>query len=304
MGKSKLDLQHLIPASRPTARLSNSERINHIRADRWIGYTRARAALDRLDELLAWPKKQRMPNLLILGPTNNGKSMIVEKFRRQYPGSTPMDEEEDPVIPVVVVQMPPEPRVSRFYVMLLASIGTQAYFGRSRASELEHLALNQLRNVKARMLVIDELHNVLAGAADNRREFLNLLRFLGNELRIPLVGIGTREAYLAIRSDDQLENRFEPMLLPQWQEGGELLSLLASFAAVLPLRRPSQIATPDMAQYILTRTEGTIGEIAKLLTSAAIAAIHSGDECINDKTLLTDYQSPTERRRTFERALL
>lgn len=300
-----MDLSHLIAASRATARLSNAERINHIRADRWIGYTRARAALSRLEELFAWPNKQRMPNLLIIGPTNNGKSMIVEKFRRQYPGAKPMDEEEDPVIPVVVMQMPPEPRASRFYVMLLASIGIPAYHGRSRASELEHLALNQLRNVKARMLVIDELHNVLAGPADNRREFLNLLRFLGNELRIPLVGIGTRDAYLAIRTDDQLENRFEPLLLPQWQEGDELLSLLASFAAVLPLRRPSQIATDDMAKYVLARTEGTIGEITKLLTCAAIAAVSSGDECINDKTLLlTDYQSPTERRRTFERALL
>ena len=44
---------------------------------------------------------------------------------------------------------------------------------------------------------------------------MNLLRFLGNDLRIPLVGVGTREAYLAIRSDDQLENRFEPLTLPR-----------------------------------------------------------------------------------------
>ena len=49
----------------------------------------------------------------------------------------------------------------------------------------------------AALLVIDELHNVLAGNSVNRREFLNLLRFLGNELRIPLVGVGTRDAYLA-----------------------------------------------------------------------------------------------------------
>lgn len=39
------------------------------------------------------------------------------------------------------------------------------------------------------MLVIDELHNVLAGNNVSRREFINLLRFLGNELRIPLVGL-------------------------------------------------------------------------------------------------------------------
>lgn len=71
-----------------------------------------------------------------------------------------------------------------------------------------------------------------------------------------------------------------------------------------PLRRPSVIATPAMAQYLLTRSEGTIGELARLLTDAAIAAIESGEEAINQRTLLmADYLGPTERRRLFEREL-
>ena len=84
------------------------------------------------------------------------------------------------------------------------------------------------------MLIIDELDNVLAGSSNVRRAMLNLLRFLGNELRIPIVAVGTREAYLAIRTDDQLENRFEPLPLPVWEEDGEFLALLASFVAMLP----------------------------------------------------------------------
>jgi hypothetical protein len=133
---------------------------------------------------------------------------------------------------------------------------------------------------------------------------LNLLRFLGNELKIPLVGVGTRDAYLAIRSDDQLENRFEPFVLPRWQADKETYSLLASFAAAFPLRSPSPIATPEMAEYLLTRSEGTIGELTALLTSAAAAAITSGEEAINEWTLLlAGYAGPTERRQLFEREL-
>ena len=154
------------------------------------------------------------------------------------------------------------------------------------------------------MLVIDELHNIMAGTGNNRREFLNLLRFLGNELKVPMVGIGTKEAYMAIRSDDQLENRFEPMVLPLWQEGSELESLLASFTAILPLRRPSFIANPDMARYLFTKTEGTIGELAQFLMNAAIVAIETGEESITSRVLsLADYEGPTERRRAFEREL-
>ena len=208
-----IDLSHLLPAAQVLARLPAAERIQRIRADRWIGYPRAVEAQNRLETLYAWPNKQRMPNLLLVGPTNNGKSMIIEKFRRTHPASSDADHE---YIPVLVVQMPSEPSVIRFYVALLAAMGAPLR-PRPRLPEMEQLALALLRKVGVRMLVIDELHNVLAGNSVNRREFLNLLRFLGNELRIPLVGVGTRDAYLAIRSDDQLENRFEPMMLPLWE---------------------------------------------------------------------------------------
>ena len=59
-----------------------------------------------------------------------------------------------------------------------------------------------------------------------------------------------------------------------------------------------------MARYTLARTEGTIGEVATLLTQAAIAAIESGEESMNARTLsIADYDSPTERRRKFEREI-
>jgi hypothetical protein len=294
------DLTHLHESAQRVARLPARERLRHVRADRWIGYSRATAALGRLETLYGWPGKQRMPNLLLIGPMNNGKSMIIEKFRRAHP---PISHPEREQIPVLTMQMPSEPSVIRFYVALVAAMGAPLR-PRQRLAELEQVALTLLRAVGVRVLVIDELHNVLAGRGEARREFLNLIRFLGNELRIPLVGVGTREAYLAIRSDDQLENRFEPYVLPRWEPDEEACSLLASFAGSFPLRRRSSIATFEMARYLLTRSEGTIGEVTRLLTDAALAAIESGDEAINQRTLLmASYVGPSERRRLFEREL-
>ena len=296
------DLNHLIPSAQKTAQLPGAERIARIRADRWIGYTQAQKALAKLEDLFTHPERQRMPNLLIVGPTNNGKTMLVEKFRRQHPVTT-SDDGQTEQIPILAMQMPSDPTISRFYTMLLYSLNAPS-FGSRRVSDLEELSLRILRQVGLRMLVIDELHNVLAGSGPQQRQFLNLLRFLGNELRIPLVCVGTKEAYLAIRSDDQLENRFEPFSLPLWTLDDEFSSLLASFAAVLPLRRASQLHLPDIAHYILSKSEGTIGEITTLLTRSAILAIETGSECIDRKILgLVDYSSPTERRRTFEREL-
>lgn len=296
------DLSHLKATAQTAAQLPDSERVARIRADRWIGYPRAHQALERLDALLNWPKKQRMPNLLIVGPTNNGKSMIVEKFRRTNAARNGDDPDRENIL-IVAVQMPSDPSISRFYAMLLAAVGAPLR-PRMRTSELEQKALCLLKAVGARVLIIDELHNILAGPTKTQREFLNLIRFLGNELKIPIVGVGTKEAYLAIRSDDQLENRFEPLALPTWEDGNDLRSLLSSFAASYPLRRRSVLGREEVARYVVSRSEGTIGEIAKLLRAAAIAAIETGEEAITAQTLtLGSYDSPTERRQAFEREL-
>lgn len=300
MKNKSMELSHLTQAAQDVAVLSDEERIRHIRSDRWIAYTRAHNALERLEELLTWPKKQRMPNLLMIGPTNNGKSMIIEKFRKDHASKARAGVDNE-LIPIVVAQVPCEPSVARFYAMILISMGAPIR-PQARVVDLEQLALSLLKKVKTQMLIIDELHNILAGGSHVRRALLNLLKFLGNELKIPIVGVGTREAYLAIRTDGQLENRFEPLPLPTWEEGDELLTLLASFAAALPLRQPSEIATLEMSRYIVAKTEGTIGEITKLLTSAAIEGIKTGEERINQRTLkLANYESPGDRRLAFER---
>src|SRR5699024_8089951 len=154
-----LDLSHLHPSAHPIARLSVDERVQQIRADRWIGYPKAVEAVARLETLVAWPKKQRMPNLLLVGQTNNGKSMIIERFDVSNQLITKPAREH---IPVMAVQMPSEPYPLRFYPAILSALGAKMR-PRHRVIELEQLALSLLRAVDARMLIIDELHNVLVG---------------------------------------------------------------------------------------------------------------------------------------------
>ena len=206
------DLNHLTPWTRGIASLPDHERVQKILTDRWVGYTKAKDAVIKLDALISHPKRQRMPNLLLVGPTNNGKSMIIEKFRRTHLAESkdvyPVEEQ-----PIVVMQMPSDPKIARFYSILLHVLDVRLRH-RLRVSDLETMVLQILKKLNVRILIIDEVHNLLAGTTAIQREFLNLLRFLGNQLKIPIVCVGTREAYFAIRSDDQLENRFEPFTLP------------------------------------------------------------------------------------------
>jgi len=298
-----VDLAHLRPEVRDLAMQPAAERLACRPAHRWIGYTRAGQVITRLGAMLAAePGRVRPRCLLIVGPTNNGKTAIAEHFLRAY-ARLPAKNVKHQAVPVLLVQMPPSPTIDRLYAATLAGLGTPNLL-HGRSIDREGAVLHVLRLAGCRMLVLDEVHNLLAAPAQRQRELLNVLRYLGNELRIPLVCMGTREAYMAIRSDDQLENRFEPFLLPVWEDGPEFGRLLASFEAVLPLREPSGLGTPAMRAQVLQRSEGAIGEVAALLAAAADAALQAGDERICMAALNeADYQPPTVRRRLFEQAL-
>jgi hypothetical protein len=291
------DYWHLHTSARAHAAESDESRIRRIRTDRWITYARAEVALARFEDLLTFPKRTRMPNLLLVGPTNNGKTMIVEKFRRSHPSlaaSTTTDGAAD--VPVLTVQMPAGPDERRFYGAVLDALGFPLLTDRSW--KRQDTAMRILRETHVQTLVIDEVHNLLSGSRLQQRRLLNLLRWLGNELQIPLIAVGTGEALHAIQSDDQLANRFEPIALPPWREGDEYGQLLSTLEAVLPLRRASQLSKPALGEKILSLAEGILGEIVSIITRAAVRAITSGTEAITPKLIdELGYISPSQRRR-------
>jgi hypothetical protein len=292
------DYPHLHPSARPVADEDAQSRIRRIRTDRWIGYARAEAVLAALEDLLSFPKRMRMPNLLLVGPTNNGKTMIVEKFRRAHLGIA-ADGTDDGValLPVVRMQMPPGPDEGRFFGAILEALG-MPFSPRDRIATKQDTAVRVMRGTGVRLLVIDELHNLLSGTTMQQRRLLNVLRWLGNELQIPLVGVGTAEALRAIRSDDQLVNRFEPLALPLWIDDEEYRRLLSTLEAVLPLHKPSHLADSAMAARILSASEGVLGEIIAIVIRAAVQAVDTGAETISPRMIEgSGFIRPSERRR-------
>ena len=100
----------------------------------------------------------------------------------------------------------------------------------------------------------------------------------------------------------RLANRFEPALLAKWTMNDEYLRLLASFEIALGLKHRSNLLEPDLAMMILSLGEGTIGEIAALLSRAALHAIERGTERITTSALQQcGYTSPSKRRRAAVR---
>lgn len=131
-----------------------------------------------------------------------------------------------------------------------------------------------------RMLVVDEVHHLLAGTYREQRASLNLLKFLANDLQISMVLVGTRDAVLALQTDTQMISRYTPFEIPRWRESDGLRRLLAAFERVLPLRKPSDLARREIVQFVLSATGGLTGEISTLLSNAAELSIRTDDEYI------------------------
>ncbi len=97
---------HLHPDLRHVLGLSAKERMEFMDQPRWLGYPLANRVIEVMRGLMEKPSRPRMPNLLLVGDSNNGKTTIVQRFRKQY-GEGYVNEDVEPVKPVVVTQAPP-----------------------------------------------------------------------------------------------------------------------------------------------------------------------------------------------------
>lgn len=222
--------------------------------------------------------------------------MLINHFcglhpKRDNPGEDAID------LPIVLVQAPPSPEESRLYNAILEYMHAP-YRPQDKADNKQFQIMKIFPQIGVKMLIIDEIHHVLAGTQQKQRNFLNVMKFLGNELQIPIVAVGTRDAFQAIQSDLQLANRFEPALLPLWKLDDDYRRLLASFERGLPLKNVSNLAGMKLAQRIYGLTGGHIGEIFRLVARAAVDSIREGTECITSATLdKVDWIPPIKRKR-------
>ena len=278
---------------------TDEQRVKAAKEFKWIGYTDATKILKKMDDLIDYPKSSRMPNLLLVGDSNNGKTALLNRFHKNHKAFVQEDENgySKVINPVLFVQAPPEPDERRFYKIIFEHL--YAPHKPSERIEQQHSRLIKLlRELETRVLVVDEIHHVLAGTQAKQRLFLNVLKYLSNELQIPLVCAGTRDAFNAIQTDPQLSNRFEPKVLPRWTNDVELKKLLVSFESIMPLKKQSNLIENSMTSKILAMSDGFIGEISKIIQLSTILAIESKVEKITPNILDSiDYISPDKKRR-------
>lgn len=194
-----MSADHLNQAAKDALELSTEDRITRILTDRWIGYSQAKEVLASMEDLLSHPRNNRMPSMLIVGDSNNGKTMLAKRFCQLHPAQD-NPEGEGVLVPVMYIQAPPVPDEGRFYNAILDSLFAP-YKPSERVDKKQFQVLKLLRYAQLKVLVVDEVHNILAGSMNRQRTFLNVLKYLSNELQISIVGFGTKDAFRALQTD-------------------------------------------------------------------------------------------------------
>ena len=262
--------------------MTTDERKDIVRSDRWIAFDRATSVLNRLISLVEMPQQSRMPGLMVYGSSGIGKTMIANRMAARFPTEYNQDLGTTRT-PILLLQAPPAPDERRFYQHILSTIGAPV-FGRHTVAELEIRALSHLREMDLKMIMIDEVHNLLAGTFREQRRFLNMLRFLTNDLKVSLVVFGVNEAVDAIRGDDQLARRLDEHYLPLWEDDVEFSRLIQTLISAMSLEKPSSLSVQSLRK-ILGATGGITSRIFIMMKSLAVDAIETGKERITDEAV-------------------
>jgi type II secretory pathway predicted ATPase ExeA len=250
---------------------------------------------------MTYPEVTRMPSYLLVGPSYSGKTSILERFMELHLADQ-SPEREATFCPVVMVDTPPKPDLSEFYASILDALRAPY-----KPTSPQHEKLSQVkrlfREMGVKVLIVDEIHHLIAGSLNRQREFRNALKSLSNTTKVCIIASGIEEAYNAFAADPQMSSRFTPIEMPRWSVGRELGELLMTLERRTPLRKPSGLHFPGLMTAILARSEGMLGDICDLVKSAAIDAIQTGTEQITEPQLSKLDWVPPSRRKMYRRAL-
>ena len=293
------DYSHLNEAAKALVNAPEAARIHSIRTGTWLGYPRAKDILTRMEELLEYPRITRMPNMLLVAPSFNGKTSILERFLDQHPPDLdPLG--ETTVCPVVMVESPPTPDVSAFYSRILDALMTPykpAAAAQDKNSQIKLL----FRQLGVKMLIVDEIHHLIAGSLNRQKDFRNALKSLGNETKVVIVAAGIEDAFNAFNTDPQMSSRFSPEELPLWRADNQFGSLLATLELRTPLKKPSKLKEPAMMLEMHTRSEGTLGDMCDLFKELAVDAIRCKAETITLERIRSLRWVPPSKRKQYQR---
>ncbi len=274
-----MSFDHVHPNYRHLFNVSDNERINFLYEPRWIGYPQANKIIDVIHEYMNRPKRPRTMGLLLVGNSNNGKTSIIDRFNDLY-GQRFVDEDENPHKPVIIAEAPSRADEKELYASILEQFWPP-YKNTAPLIKLRYQVVGLMRDCNVKILIIDEVHSMIIGSVTKRNQVMNGLKSLSNELEIPIVCVGTSDAFGLFNQDKQYASRFDVLSLPTWNDDKDFQRLLSDFESVIPLKNKSLLGSKKLSTKLFNASNGNLGDLHRLLIECSKEAILSGKEKID-----------------------
>jgi hypothetical protein len=277
------EFEHLDPKTQTLMDLPTIERANRMLAERFITHERLVPIMDHVEFLRYRPPQSRASGLVVSGKPGLGKTMIARAILRRFPPQLAHDGQAAST-PVLGISMTGAREARTLYNRLLAQLGVPDA-ARYVGSDRERMVLKLCKAADLRLLIVDEVQDILTSTARQQRIALDTIKFLMNELSLPILALGTSQAPEAMQVDEHLNARFSYRVLPVWTQDKYLVNFLDALERVLPLRKPSNLSSLPVTTALLRLSGGILDPIVRLISYAAAHAVESGAEQITPAIL-------------------
>lgn len=267
---------HLSPSTEALLDLPDEQRALHMLKDRFITHDRLQPVLEHVDFLRFSPIKSRAAGLVVYGHPGAGKTMLANAVLRRYPRQ-PASPVSATTRPVLMISMTGAREAKILYNRLLSALDCPPDAS-CVGSDRERLVLRLCRAAQLKLLVVDEIQDILTSTPRQQRIALDTIKFLMNELSLPILALGTLEAKVAMEVDEHLNARFTYRELPLWTADNYLSNFLDALEMHLPLKKRSCLSAPTIMKELVRVSGGVLDSIVKTVCFAAAHAVEKGKE--------------------------
>ena len=257
---------HLNEQTKQLVYLSKEERISYLEEPLFIEYPRIKELTQIFEQIMRTPKKPRMPNLLVIGEPNIGKTSIINQFYEKYQAAELEDENgySIPHRPVILATAHTKANEKDLYLAILEAFWTP-HKPTNTLAQLRHQMFSLMTECRVNLLIIDEIHHFLNGTPTQQRDVMQALKNIGTKLQIPIIGVGIKDASLVLGTDPQLSSRFDIVKLSSWELDKSFRGLVNTFEKYLPLKKISNLAEQEKCTLLHNISQGNLGDLHKLL---------------------------------------
>lgn len=274
---------HLDNSVVPCMSESGPRRIERILKDTLILHSRLAALLNEVQWLVAEPVRMRARGVIITGDPGAGKTAICKMVRNAYPVDAVNDLGQH--APKAIAMSLSGARTAKSLLLRVLEATRSPTSGRQTIYELERVVKDILRAMPCRLLIFDEVQDVLSARESEQLRVFEVIKLLMNELSLPVLCLGTQKAERAFKADPHLNARFQAFEIPAWEEGDDFASFLRVYERFIPLKCRSDLAQPGIQKVLIRKGRGVIGPMIETLQRAAVNAVADGTEVITAKSL-------------------